>query len=57
VIQASFRNVRKQYEPKEKVSTIPKHKTTDSLFKSLKLTELSEESRLKENYLNFVHSK
>ncbi|CAD8078698.1 unnamed protein product [Paramecium sonneborni] len=57
VIQASFRNVRRDFESKEKAVSSWKYKSADSILKNLKLSDASEEKRLKDDYMNFVQSK
>ncbi|CAD8171843.1 unnamed protein product [Paramecium pentaurelia] len=57
VIQASFRNVRRDFESKEKVVSNFKYKSADSIIKNLKQYDPSEERRFKEEYMVFVQSK
>ncbi|CAD8160847.1 unnamed protein product [Paramecium octaurelia] len=57
VIQASFRNVRKHLESKEKLQLKPRFKSQDSLLKNLRMNDNIEEKKEKIDYLNFVHPK
>lgn len=49
--------MRKDFEAKEKAPQTQKYKSAESIIKHLRLNDPSEEKRLKEDYLNFVHSK
>ncbi|CAD8087910.1 unnamed protein product [Paramecium sonneborni] len=57
VIQASFRNVRKHLESKDKKQIYHRFKSQDSLLRNLRMSDNIEEKKEKIDYLNFVHPK